>query len=105
MFTNKAKIIVIAVIVMIIVVLFGLWRMTAIKLDNTKDKLDQISAQLIILQQDNDNLIVYNKKKDAEIKKINKMYEEKLNSIPADLCGDNKPSKELLQYLRGDSDE
>lgn len=105
MFTDKAKIIAIAVIVMIIVVLFGLWRMTAIKLNDTKDKLDQVSAQLITLQQDNDNLIAYNKKKDAEIKKINKMYEEKLNSIPADLCGDSKPSKELLQYLRGDSDE
>lgn len=105
MFTDKAKVIVISVIVLIITVLFGLWRMTAIKLNDTKDKLDQVSAQLITLQQDNYNLIVYNKKKDAEIKKINKTYEEKLNSIPADLCGDSKPSKELLQYLRGDKDE
>lgn len=104
MFTDKAKIIVISVTVLIIVVLFGLWRMTAIKLNDTKEKLDQVSAQLIVLQQDNDNLIAYNKKKDAEIKKINKMYEEKLNSIPADLCGDTIPSKELLQYLRGDKD-
>ena len=98
---DKAKTIVIAVIVTIITMLFGLWRITAIKLNDTKEKLNQVSAQVIALQQNNDNLIMYNKKKDAEIKKINKKYEEKLNSIPADLCGDTVPSKELLQHLRG----
>lgn len=101
MVIDKIKVITIAVIAMIIVVLFGLWRITAIKLNDTKDKLNQVSAQVIALQQNNDNLITYNKKKDAEIKKINKTYEEKLNSIPADLCGDTVPSKELLQRLRG----
>ena len=98
---DKIKVITIAVIAMIIVVLFGSWRITAIKLNDTKEKLNQVSAQVIALQQNNDNLIAYNKKKDAEIKKINKKYEEKLNSIPADLCGDTVPSKELLQHLRG----
>ena len=98
---DKIKVITIAVIAMIIVVLFGSWRITAIKLNDTKEKLNQVSAQVIALQQNNDNLIAYNKKKDAEIKKINKTYEEKLNSIPADLCGDTVPSKELLQHLRG----
>ena len=98
---DKIKVITIAVIAMIIVVLFGSWRITAIKLNDTKEKLNQVSAQVIALQQNNDNLITYNKKKDAEIKKINKTYEEKLNSIPADLCGDTVPSKELLQHLRG----
>ena len=101
---DKAKTIVIAVIVTIITVLFGLWRITAIKLNDTKEKLNQASAQVIALQQNNDNLITYNKKKDAEIKKINKKYEEKLNSIPADLCGDTVPSKELLQHLRGNDE-
>ena len=101
---DKAKTIVIAVIVTIITVLFVLWRITAIKLNDTKEKLNQVSAQVIALQQNNDNLITYNKKKDAEIKKINKTYEEKLNSIPADLCGDTVPSKELLQHLRGNDD-
>lgn len=101
---DKAKTIIIAVIVMIITVLFGLWRITTIKLNDTKEKLNQVSAQVIALQQNNDNLITYNKKKDAEIKKINKNYEEKLNSIPADLCGDTVPSKELLQRLRGNDE-
>ena len=27
-------------------------------------------------------------------------YQEALNNIPADNCGDVKPSKELLQYFR-----
>ena len=101
---DKIKVITIAVIAMIIVVLFGSWRITAIKLNDTKEKLNQVSAQVIALQQNNDNLIAYNKKKDAEIKKINKKYEEKLNSIPADLCGDTVPSKELLQHLRGNDE-
>lgn len=97
---GEAKTIVIAVIT----VLFGLWRITAIKLNDTKEKLNQVSVQVIALQQSNDNLMMYNKKKDAEIKKINKTYEEKLNSIPADLCGDTVPSKELLQHLRGNNE-
>ena len=101
---DKIKVITIAVIAMIIVVLFGSWRITAIKLNDTKEKLNQVSAQVIALQQNNDNLIAYNKKKDAEIKKINKKYEEKLNNIPADLCGDTVPSKELLQHLRGNDE-
>ena len=101
---DKAKTIVIAVIVTIITMLFGLLCITAIKLNNTKEKLNQVSAQVIALQQNNDNLITYNKKKDAEIKKINETYEEKLNSIPADLCGDTVPSKELLQRLRGNDE-
>ena len=104
MIMDKAKTIVIAIIVTIITVLFGLWRITAIKLNDTKEKLNQVSAQVIALQQNNDNLITYNKKKDAEIKKINKTYEEKLNSIPTDLCGDTVPSKELLQRLRGNDE-
>ena len=101
MVIDKIKVITIALIAMIIVVLFGSWRITVIKLNDTKEKLNQVSMQLTVLQKDNDNLVLYNKKKDAEIKKINKKYEEKLNSIPADLCGDTVPSKELLQRLRG----
>ena len=101
---DKAKTIVTVVIVTIITMLFGLLCITAIKLNDTKEKLNQVSMQLTVLQQNNDNLITYNKKKDAEIKKINKTYEEKLNSIPADLCGDTVPSKELLQHLRGNDE-
>lgn len=101
---DKVKTIVIVFIVTIITMLFGLWRITAIKLNDTKEKLNQVSVQVIALQQNNDNLVLYNKKKDAEIKKINKTYEEKLNSIPADLCGDTVPSKELLQHLRGNDE-
>ena len=104
MFSTKVKMIFIAVVIGIMLSLFGLWRITAIKLNDTKEKLNQVSAQVIVLQQNNDNLITYNKKKDAEIKKINKAYEEKLNNIPADLCGDTVPSKELLQRLRGNDE-
>ena len=104
MFSTKVKMIFIAVVIGIMLSLFGLWRITAIKLNDTKEKLNQVSAQVIALQQNNDNLITYNKKKDAEIKKINKAYEEKLNNIPADLCGDTVPSKELLQRLRGNDE-
>lgn len=95
----------IAVVIGIILSLFGLWRITAIKLNNTQEQLNQVSSQLVTLQKDNDNLIAYNKKKEAEIKKLNKEYEEKLNQIPADVCGDTVPSKELLQYLKGNENE
>ena len=95
----------IAVVIGIILSLFGLWRITTIKLNNTQEQLNQVSSQLVTLQKDNDNLIAYNKKKEAEIKKLNKEYEEKLNQIPADVCGDIVPSKELLQYLKGNENE
>ena len=38
--------------------------------------------------------------KDKEIKDLNKAYQEQLAKIPADTCGDLKPSKELLDFFK-----
>lgn len=54
------------------------------------------------LKNENDRLTEYNKKKEAELEKVNKEYVERLKYIPEDSCGDSYPSDELLKYLRGE---
>ena len=36
------------------------------------------------------------------MEKIEKEYKDRFQNIPKDSCGDAKPSKELLDYLKGD---
>ena len=82
------------------IIFIGLWRYKAIKLDNTCKLLSEAEANIEILKQDNERLLEYNQLKDEEIKNIEKEYMEQLNNIPVDTCGDAKPSKELLNYLK-----
>lgn len=96
----KAKIIAILGIVLVVGTLFTLWRVTSIKLANTREQLNEVTCQLDIVTKENARLTEYNKRKDKEIKDLNKAYQEQLNKIPADTCGDLKPSKELLEFFK-----
>ena len=96
----KAKIIAILSIILVVGSLFTLWRVTAIKLNNTRQQLTETTCKLDEVTKENARLVEYNKVRDTEIKKLEKQYQAKLNAIPADLCGDMKPSKELIEYFK-----
>ena len=99
---SKAKIIGIGVIIIAIISLFSLWRIEVTKNNNLTEQNCSLTADLDRLKADNDRLLKYNQKKDAEIAKINKEYVERLKNIPIDMCGDAYPSEELLKYYRGE---
>ena len=87
-------------IILVVGALFTLWRVTAIKLNNTREQLSEVTCQLDTVTKENARLVQYNKQRDAKIKDLEKAYKDKLNSIPADLCGDMKPSEELIKFFR-----
>lgn len=99
-FNLKTKIIISLSAVLVIGVLFMLWRTTSIELNNTRQELIEITCKLDEVTKENARLVEYNKARDTEIKKLEKQYQAKLNAIPADLCGDMKPSKELIEYFK-----
>lgn len=96
----KAKIIAILGIILVVGSLFTLWRVTAIKLNDTRQELTETTCKLDEITKENTRLVEYNKARDTEIKKLEKQYQTKLNAIPADLCGDMQPSKELIEYFK-----
>lgn len=100
---TKVKIIAGLGILLVIGTLFALWRVTSIKLENTREQLNEVTCQLDTVSKENARLVEYNKRRDSEIKNLEKQYQDKLNAIPADLCGDMKPSKELLDYFKKDN--
>lgn len=102
-FDTKVKIIAGLGILLVIGTLFALWRVTSIKLENTREQLNEVTCQLDTVSKENARLVEYNKRRDSEIKNLEKQYQDKLNAIPADLCGDMKPSKELLDYFKKDN--
>jgi uncharacterized protein YoxC len=99
-FDLKAKIIAILGIILVVGTLFTLWRVTSIKLENTRERLNEVTCQLDTVTKENARLTEYNKRRDKEIKDLEKLYQDQLNKIPADLCGDMKPSKELLDFFK-----
>lgn len=100
MIANKASLIIIAVSVLAAVIFFMLWQVSQDNLKNTEERLCDANNTIQTLKNDNGKLLVYIQTKDQEIKKIEKEYMNKLNNIPKDACGDIKPSKELLDYLK-----
>ena len=99
-FDLKAKIIAGLGIILIIGTLFALWRVTSIKLENTSEQLTEVTCQLDTVTKENARLVEYNKRRDSQIKQLEKEYQEQLNKIPADLCGDMKPSAEMLEFFK-----
>ena len=91
---------IISILIIGLITCFFLWRNTTIKLDNTRAELKNAQQTISVLQSDNAKLVAYNLERDKQIKEIEKQYQEQLNKIPADACGDVKPSKELLEFLR-----
>ena len=99
-FDLKTKIIAIAAIVIVVGTFFTLWRVTSIKLNNTREQLTEVTCKLDTVTKENARLVEYNKQRDTQIKVLEKEYQSKLNSIPADLCGDMKPSKEMIEFFK-----
>lgn len=97
---TKYKIYIIGIGIAIIIGLFSAWRITSTKLANTEKELAATTCQLTTLQEENQKLSEYNKKKDTEIKNLQDKYKQQLQNIPTDVCGDTKPSKELLEYFK-----
>ena len=99
-FDLKAKIIAGLGIILVVGTLFTLWRVTSIKLENTREQLTEVTCQLDTVTKENARLVEYNKRRDSQIKQLEKEYQEQLNKIPADLCGDMKPSAEMLEFFK-----
>ena len=97
---NKIVATLILILVVALVSIFILWRFTANSLKNTKTQLENAQATIISLNTDNKKLIEFITQKDDTIKELEKKYTEVLDNIPADQCGDAKPSKELLTYFK-----
>lgn len=91
----------IAFSVILLLLFFGfMWYRSSNMLKDTKKQLLNAQATIDSLQIDNQKLVEYITEKDKQVKQIEADYQEALNNIPADNCGDIKPSKELLQYFR-----
>ena len=84
-----------------IITLGALWRVEVSTNKSLQKENCTLTDSITRLTSENAKLTEYNKKKDAEISRINKEYVERLKNIPADSCGDSFPSEELLEYLRG----
>ena len=102
MLSLKTKIVCILIILLTVLTItfFLLWQNTSSNLSKTKDDLVNALSTVDVLQKDNEKLLTYVQLKDKEIKDIEKQYKDKAKNIPVDACGDAKPSKELLEFLR-----
>lgn len=99
---NKSWIPYIVILILLLIICFCgfMWNKTADKLNKKEAELIHANATIEALQQDNNKLNEYNNQKNEQIKEIEKKYKEKVKDIPADSCGDVKPSKQLLEYFR-----
>lgn len=91
---------VIGILLALLISCFFMWRSTVTKLDAVKAELVNAQRTIFVLQSENEKLVQYNLERDKQIKDIEKKYQEQLNKIPSDTCGDTRPSKELLEFLR-----
>lgn len=99
---SKTKIVIYAILVVAFSGLFVLWRTSVNSYKMEKANREALEVQLKASQMEVENLKEYNKKIAKEMEKIEKEYKDRFQNIPKDSCGDAKPSKELLDYLKGD---
>lgn len=97
---NKVLTIISLVLFIGLIIFAFLWRLDHNKYNQTCKMLTDAESKIDILEQENKNLLEYNLKREEELKQIEAEYKERLDNIPKDNCGDVKPSKELLTYLR-----
>ena len=102
MLSTSTKVFAIMLIVAVVLaIVFGfLWQNTSSRLKETQNDLLNANSTIVTLQNDNEKLLTYITERDTKIKQLEAKYKEKINNIPADQCGDTKPSKELLEYFR-----
>ena len=98
--TTTLKLIGIGIVIILLIICGCMWYTTSHELKATKTQLDTALTTVTTLQENNDKLVKYITEKDNKIKQIEKEYQEALANIPADVCGNTKPSQELLQYFR-----
>jgi len=97
---NKFTLIAGGIGILAIISLFFLYQNTSLKLDNTRSQLAREQLINDTLKADNARLVEFNKRRDAEIAKIEQEYAERLKAIPADPCGDMRPNADLLRFLK-----
>lgn len=97
---NKILLVTSIVFLVATIIFVLLWRIDNTKYKNTCRQLTEAESKIEVLEKENKNLLEYNIKREEELKQIEAEYKERLDNIPADTCGDVKPSKELLMYLR-----
>lgn len=97
---NKVLTIISLVLLVGLIIFAFLWRLDHNKYNHACERLTNAESKIDILEQENKNLLEYNLKREEELKQIEAEYKERLDNIPKDNCGDVKPSKELLTYLR-----
>lgn len=97
---NNLRNSILCLLVICVLIFCFLWLNTKDSLEATQDKLRDVSNKVDILTKDNSNLVEYNVKKDQKIKEIENKYKNSTQNVPRDVCGDVKPSKELLQFFK-----
>lgn len=97
---SSTKITIYAILIVAFAGLFVLWRTSANNYKMEKANREALEVQLKASQTEVENLKEYNKKIAKEMEKIEKEYKDRFQNIPKDSCGDAKPSKELLEYLK-----
>lgn len=97
---SKAKIIAFGVVIVLLSSLFVLWRTSVNEYKSEKKAKEALEIKLEASQLEVNNLKEYNKKISKEMERIEKENQERFQNIPKDACGDVKPSKELLEYLK-----
>jgi len=97
---NKPLLTILGILIIACLIFIGLWRLNANELKQTKNDLETAQNVISSLMIDKSNLMEYITTKENELKDIQKKYEDRLKNIPADKCGDTKPSKELLNYFK-----
>ena len=85
----------------ILTIIFGfMWYINASEKNKAREELKNAQIMIDNITTDKEKLVTYITERDNEIKKLQSEYKEKLKDIPKDTCGDQKPSKELLEFFR-----
>lgn len=98
---NKIKTVLLITISIAFMVILLLYSSNRNQLKEKCKLLTQAELNIKALQQSNANLLKYTSEKETELKKVKEDYKNALHVKPKDDCGDSKPSKELLDFFKG----
>ena len=97
---NKILLGISIILFVVMLVFIFLWKYDNTRYKDTCKLLTDAENRVDVLEKEKQNLLEYNLRKEEELKQVEAEYKERLENIPTDNCGDVKPSKELLIYLR-----
>lgn len=98
--STKIKIIGAVGIFTIIVTLFSMWKIASNNYQVEKENRILLEQRLEASQKETQRLLNYQKQIEKENANIENKYNELFSKIPADTCGDAKPSAELLEFFK-----